>query len=145
MPTNDPVVILNPTESSNEPINDQPVVTNTPNMNVTPDVPPTVTTEPNQVNSDSFVNQTVPNVDLTPVENSMPTNDPVVILNPTESSNEPINDQPVVTNTDDINQVNPTDNLVKPAEDTSSSDGSPSFPVPENQSTETQDSSQGNI
>ncbi len=117
----------------------------TPNMNVTPDVPPTATTEPNQVNSDSFVNQTVPNVDLTPVENSMPTNDPVVILNPTESSNEPINDQPVVTNTDDINQVNPTDNLVKPAEDTSSSDGSPSFPVPENQSTETQDSSQGNI
>ncbi len=116
----------------------------TPNMNVTPAVPLTVTTEPNQVNGDSFVNQTVPN-DVTPTENSMSTNDPVVISNPMESSNESINDQPVVTNTDDINQVNPTDNLVKPAEDTSSSNGSPSFPAPENQSTETQDSSQGNL
>jgi len=117
----------------------------TPNMNVTSDVPPAVVAEPNQVYSDSLVNQTIPNVDVPEAVNPMSTNDPVVISNPMESSNEAINNQPSVINTDNMNQVNPTDNLAQPAEDSSSSNSSPSFPAPENQSTETQDSSQSNF
>ncbi len=108
-------------------------------MNVTSNVSPVEATEPNQVvNSDMFGNQTVSNTNATQSENPVPTNSPVEISNPTDSSNEP-------TNTDNLNQVNNlTDNLVEPSEDISSN-VSPPFPSSENQSTETQDSSQGNL
>ena len=114
-------------------------------MNVTSNVVPVEVTEPNQVNSDMFGNQTVSNTDATQTENSVPTNSPVEIPNPTDSSNEPINNQSISTNIDNLNQVNNlTDNLVKPSEDISSN-VSPSFPSSDNQSSETQDSSQDNL